>query len=121
MGTKIDLPSARQTLEDERARLAERIASQKAQLGQKQGATPDPGDLALSATSQARRSVLLAQTQQQFDQIEQALRRLNAGTYGQCTICGRAIDAERLAVLPYATTCIRCQRQQERTGGTQRP
>ena len=41
--------------------------------------------------------------------IEQALERLHAGTYGQCTSCGSAIPVERLEWIPYATTCVACQ------------
>lgn len=40
--------------------------------------------------------------------IRAALRRLDAGTYGQCARCGRAIAEARLTALPYATTCVAC-------------
>ncbi len=40
--------------------------------------------------------------------IRAALRRLDAGTYGQCARCGRAIGEARLTALPYATTCVAC-------------
>ena len=39
-----------------------------------------------------------------------ALARLDAGTYGTCTACGRRIGAERLEALPAAALCIDCQR-----------
>ena len=45
--------------------------------------------------------------------IESALARIEAGTYGTCTSCGRPIAEERLEARPYATLCIDCQRQQE--------
>jgi len=41
-------------------------------------------------------------------QIEDALRRLDAGEYGQCTNCGAPIPYERLLVFPEAATCGRC-------------
>jgi RNA polymerase-binding protein DksA len=47
------------------------------------------------------------------DQIDAALARIDAGTYGICTICGKEIDARRLDVLPYAQYCLDDQRQQE--------
>lgn len=40
--------------------------------------------------------------------IQAALRRLDAGTYGRCARCGRAVGEARLAALPYATTCVAC-------------
>lgn len=41
-------------------------------------------------------------------QIERALERLEAGTYGLCEQCGKRIGAERLRVVPYATRCRDC-------------
>jgi YteA family regulatory protein len=46
-------------------------------------------------------------------EIDAALQRIEDGTYGQCTNCGRQIPEERLEALPYATLCIDCQRQRE--------
>lgn len=46
-------------------------------------------------------------------EIDDALRSIDAGTYGICTVCGRAIDEERLAAVPYATLCIEDRRKLE--------
>jgi RNA polymerase-binding protein DksA len=40
--------------------------------------------------------------------VEHALRRIEAGQYGVCEVCGTAIPMERLEVLPYATMCVTC-------------
>lgn len=40
--------------------------------------------------------------------IRAALQRLDAGTYGRCARCGRAIGDARLTALPFATTCVAC-------------
>ena len=48
-------------------------------------------------------------------QIEEALERQRAGTYGICVNCGAQIDPERLRARPEATLCIDCQRQKERS------
>jgi DnaK suppressor protein len=48
--------------------------------------------------------------------IQQALARIEAGTYGRCESCDTSISAARLQVLPYATMCIRCQRESETNG-----
>jgi RNA polymerase-binding protein DksA len=45
--------------------------------------------------------------------IDAALTRIEEGTYGICTGCGRPIPEERLEALPWATSCINCQRQRE--------
>ena len=51
---------------------------------------------------------LLNEARHQRDELDAALARLDAGTYGRCAECGEPIAPERLAVLPAATVCIRC-------------
>jgi RNA polymerase-binding protein DksA len=47
-------------------------------------------------------------------EIDAALKRIEDGTYGICTNCGKQIAEERLEARPWATLCIDCQRQRER-------
>jgi RNA polymerase-binding protein DksA len=47
-------------------------------------------------------------------EIEAAIGRIDAGTYGVCLACGRPIGEERLEAVPYATLCIDDKRAQER-------
>lgn len=46
-------------------------------------------------------------------EIDGALARLRAGTYGDCEECGEPIDEERLAVLPFTPHCVDCRRRAE--------
>ena len=46
--------------------------------------------------------------------IDEAMRRLEAGTYGECAECGTEIPAARLKALPFAVLCRDCQEQEER-------
>lgn len=41
-------------------------------------------------------------------QIQEALHRIDAGTYGACTDCGSPIAQERLRTIPYTPYCFRC-------------
>ncbi|RJO59465.1 hypothetical protein C4546_02100 [Candidatus Parcubacteria bacterium] len=41
-------------------------------------------------------------------EIEEALKKVEAGTYGICQSCGNPIEPERLKILPSATICIAC-------------
>ncbi len=41
-------------------------------------------------------------------QIHAAIVRIDAGTYGECSTCGKAIGEKRLQALPYAIQCIDC-------------
>jgi YteA family regulatory protein len=47
-------------------------------------------------------------------EIDAALTRIEEGTYGICTNCGKPIPEERLEARPWATLCIDCQRERER-------
>ena len=47
-------------------------------------------------------------------EIDEALARIKAGTFGICRTCGRPIAEERLLALPYTTQCIDCKRKAER-------
>jgi RNA polymerase-binding transcription factor DksA len=53
------------------------------------------------------------QLRQRATELEDALERLEAGTYGVCESCGLPIDLERLEALPQSRLCIDCARQQE--------
>ncbi len=52
--------------------------------------------------------------------IERALEKIDRGTYGLCENCGKPINAERLAALPFVSLCIECQERQDRQGGNAR-
>ncbi len=49
-----------------------------------------------------------------LSEIEHALRKFEKGTYGTCDTCGRAVEIERLEVLPQANLCLNCKAQQSR-------
>jgi RNA polymerase-binding transcription factor DksA len=46
-------------------------------------------------------------------EIDEALARIDDGTYGTCKVCGRVIPEERLDAIPYATLCLDDKRLQE--------
>ncbi len=50
---------------------------------------------------------------QELEEIQVALEKIEKGTYGECEICGCAISPSRLKVLPSATTCVACRGQEE--------
>jgi DnaK suppressor protein len=50
----------------------------------------------------------------EFEAVQQALARLDAGEYGTCVSCGTAIPWRRLASSPAAVRCLACQEARER-------
>ena len=60
------------------------------------------------AFERAQVASLLEQARSHLADLDQAIRRIEAGTYGRCEDCGQPITAERLAARPAARTCIAC-------------
>lgn len=52
-----------------------------------------------------------------IQQIEEALHRIDDGTYGVCTVCGQLIRKPRLLNQPFVLTCMECQSEMERQRG----
>jgi len=73
--------------------------------------TPLPRDSADAAVVMENDEVLEAvheSARSELRQIERALARMEAGTYGLCQDCGRHIEPGRLQVVRYATRCQSC-------------
>lgn len=52
---------------------------------------------------------LVSNEQEALYEIEEALRRLDQGTYGLCGMCEKPIRRERLEAVPFARLCVHCQ------------
>ncbi len=63
---------------------------------------------------------LLDKHVQETRDINDALLRINKGTFGICSECGENIDFERMMAYPTASRCVRCQQSYENShaGGT---
>ena len=85
-----------------------------------QEASGDIADFALDAAHDEISSQLAEVESRELAQIEGALERMRQGKYGECEICQAKIPLARLNALPYAMTCIDCQRAAE-TGAAGAP
>jgi RNA polymerase-binding transcription factor DksA len=63
---------------------------------------------------------LLSQEQDALYEIEEALKRIDLGTYGVCEMSGKAIAHPRLEALPFARFTVECQSQIEKQGKVSR-
>jgi DnaK suppressor protein len=107
------LEAARRRLEDERTRLRQELDQWEAVPHDNLGYGNHMADDATEAFEQAKDLALRQNTERLLEQVEGALSRFTAGTYGLCEQCGLAIDPARLKALPYATLCMRCQQHHE--------
>jgi len=103
----------RQNLLEQRTILLKRLESKENLDRSNHLLNPDQADRALISRDNDRAKRLINHDQQQLDAIEQALVRLDAGTYGICTTCGQSIQPARLEIMPTAAHCIDCQRLQD--------
>ena len=78
------------------------------------GADNHPGDVATATFDREMDYTLEDNSEAVLASIERALERIEAGTYGTCTRCGKPIAEERLEALPYVELCIDCKRETER-------
>ena len=103
----------RSVLEAEQARLLAMIAQMEIESDDNLGYGNHMADDATEAFEQAKDLALLQNAERLLEQVRNALRRLDDGTYGKCESCGKAIDPARLEALPHATLCLRCQQRLE--------
>jgi len=97
-----------------RAQLLERIAYERGGLVSRADMAADHFDNSFQSRAQIRteRQTEFAMNEHEtaeLGDIEAALERLQAGTYGQCTDCGVTIPPARLNAYPTAQRCIDCQ------------
>jgi DnaK suppressor protein len=104
----------RERLLQERTQLLQRIAEQRGGLVSRADMAADHFDNSFQSRAQIRseRQTEFAINEHEtaeLGDIETALERLDAGTYGQCTDCGVTIPPARLNAYPTAKRCIDCQ------------
>jgi DnaK suppressor protein len=114
---KAFLKAQREALLAERATYEKQIDELKAEA-QELVEEMEPGDIQFDeesgegGTTSVDREldlVLSAQASAVIEDIDQALAKIDAGTYGICENCGQLISKARLEALPYARLCIQCK------------
>jgi len=75
-----------------------------------------PGDMADHGSGELNQHLsvtLMENDRVELERIEKAITRIEAGTYGECEVCGKSIPMPRLKAIPWATRCIACQSRME--------
>ncbi|MFE5140454.1 TraR/DksA family transcriptional regulator [Streptomyces fagopyri] len=103
----LDLAALRENLLEQRLFRQEQLR----QIAATSGAhTP----LRQRAASQTEiRVQLAASARMVLADVDAALARMDEGGYGACGLCRRPIESERLAIVPQARYCARCQQVRE--------
>jgi RNA polymerase-binding protein DksA len=105
------LAEMRQRLIAEVQATEEGIREDIAPPGEHGVSTIHPGDYAAEGLHE---NLAIAQNEEHLlEEVEAALARIEAGTFGTCQDCGRKIAQQRLEAIPYAALCIDCARKHE--------
>ncbi|MGB7342620.1 MAG: TraR/DksA family transcriptional regulator [Pirellulaceae bacterium] len=76
--------------------------------------TGDILDAAADSVQDELNSQLIEVEARELNAIDDAIVRMEDGSYGECDGCGKSIPLTRLRAVPYATDCIECRRKTER-------
>ena len=107
--------SFRKRLEEERERLTAEVERLGVTEQDNPGYSTHIADDATEVYENAKNHALRKNLQRLLGQVNDAMTKFDKGTYGLCDDCGGSIDRARLKALPYATLCLQCQRQRERS------
>ena len=115
----IDLHVMKQRLEDKRAELLKDISG----LTEAHPKAVDPieanegprdfEEVAVDFLETQQEQSLLVNQQALLTEVEQALTRIDQGTYGRCVDCGNPIPEKRLEAIPWAARDVQCEAKLE--------
>src|SRR2546422_7274941 len=107
-----ELTTFRKLLHERRGELLAEAARTAGGMGEREQ-FPDPTD---RASLEGNRNLLLRirdRERKLLAKIDEAVQRIEDGTYGECESCGQPIGVGRLKARPVTTLCIDCKQSQE--------
>lgn len=117
----IDLQKIRKQLEEKQAQLRKQIAglteahpSPESAEQASQGPY-DMGDAAVDLQEIEKEQSVLLNEQALLTEVEQALKRIEEGTYGRCIVGGELIPEKRLEAIPWTSRCVQHEEQVEQS------
>ena len=113
--SKKELEKYRRLLDDKKASLSQEIA--KTRSAEEETTEESTQDIADKAVSSYTREFLYSLTDGERGtllQIDEALVRVDEGSFGFCTNCGQPMAEKRLTAVPWAPYCVDCQELAEK-------
>ncbi|HYG68116.1 MAG TPA: RNA polymerase-binding protein DksA [Anaeromyxobacteraceae bacterium] len=111
---KRDVEACRARLEEQLASLVGQGAATVHHMVENGDELPDPNDRATREEDRNWSLRLRDRDRKLIGKIEEALARIDAGTFGTCDACGRPISTARLRARPVTTLCLACKTDAER-------
>ncbi len=108
-----DIDSFRETLKKMRQEILEQGEDTLEDMTEEREIYADPADRASAESDRAFTLRLRDRDRKLIKKIDEALERIEDGTYGECEECGDDISKPRLKARPVTTLCIKCKSRQE--------
>jgi RNA polymerase-binding transcription factor len=113
------IADVRSTLESDAARLEAEIGAAEEDITALmreggEGAGHDQADVGSNTFERDHEMTLARNARENLVLVQDALGRIDNGTYGVCESCGQPIGKARLQAFPRATLCMECKQRQER-------
>jgi DnaK suppressor protein len=117
--TKAEITEIRNRLCQEAAELRAEIDRAESGIAARLGdaisdAGDDQADVGAKAYEREHELALTYRARELLAQTEQALARIEEGTYGSCESCGQPIGKARLQAFPRPVLCVSCKQREER-------
>ncbi|MFC1548925.1 TraR/DksA family transcriptional regulator [Candidatus Omnitrophota bacterium] len=122
--TKKDLDAVRKQLVKEKAKILDEIISLQGDVvkkslkdasGDLSGYAFHMADMATDLYDREFSLELAEGERERLYALDDAITRIDEGTYGQCNGCGCSIKKQRLKAMPQAELCIKCQEEKEKS------
>ncbi len=100
-------------------RLEAEISAAETEIGQLlreggEGAGNDQADVGSNTFERDHEMSMAKNARANLELVQEAVKRIDDGTYGVCESCGNPIGKMRLQAFPRATLCMECKQRQER-------
>ena len=103
----------RRMLEERRLELQDKMRSIREEVPAQADEVRDAEEQSVTDFAREMDFALMEMKAQTLVRIDEALRRVDDGTYGICVECEQDIPAARLKALPFAVRCVECQARAE--------
>ncbi len=108
-----DLLQFKEQLEAMKADINIDVEQTLTEMTSQTGNIPDPNDRATMESDRSFELRIRGRERKLMDKVDEALARIDDGTYGVCAGCGEEIAVKRLKARPVAKYCIDCKTRQE--------
>ena len=110
----------RKMLEERRTEIQEKLRAIRSEIPSYQDEVRDSEEQSVTDFAQEMEFALVEMKAQTLIRIDEALLRVDQGTYGTCDECGEDIAEARLAAVPFALLCRDCQEREEAVAAEER-